>query len=199
MYTVIGHPKSRTARVIRMLEELGQPYDLKPATPQSDDVFKLNSTGKIPVFMDGDLVVTDSVAIITYLADKHGQFTHKAGTPARAKQDAITQYIVSEVDAALWLAAKHRFALPKEHRIPEIKETARFEFSNAMDHLTAVLGDAPFLTGDQLTLPDIVLSHCAGWAMTAGFDLPKGDFGAYLKRLRKMPAMERTMAVIAQH
>lgn len=199
MYTVIGHPRSRALRVIRMLEELGQPYELIPAKPQSDEARKHNPTGKIPALIDGDTVITDSTAILTYLADKHGALTHPAGTAARAQQDAITNYIMCEVDAALWLAAKHSFALPEKLRVPDVKPTAKAEFARAMDHLATMLGDKPFLTGDTMTIPDIILSQCAGWAMTAKFPLPGGPLGDYLKRMRKTPAMERTMKVVEAH
>ena len=72
MYTVIGHPQSRALRVIWALEELGQPYELVKAMPRSEEILKYNPLGKIPALIDGEDVLTDSVAIMTYLADKHG-------------------------------------------------------------------------------------------------------------------------------
>ncbi len=199
MYTLIGHPQSRSLRVIRTLEELQLPYDLVAARPRSDEALQYNSTGKIPTLVDGGAVITDSVAIVTYLTDKHGQLTHPAGTIARAQQDAITNYIVTEVDAALWLNGKHTFALPEKQRVPEVRETAQAEFIHSMEHLTAVLGNQTYLTGEVLTVPDIILSHCAGWALSLKWALPDGLMGDYLKRLRKTRAMDRTMAVVAAH
>lgn len=199
MYKVIGHPKSRSLRVIRALEEMEVAYELIPAIPHSKEILEVNPTGKIPSLIDGDVVITDSTAIMTYLADKHGKLTNKAGTLARAHQDAITQYILGDVDAALWLSAKHSFVLPEERRVPKVKETARYEFAAAMQHLETELGDQAFLTGDTMTIPDIILSHCAGWALTAGFDLPKGSLGDYLKRMRATPAMERIGVIIAKN
>ena len=197
MYTVIGHPASRVIRVLFALEELGQPYDLIPATPRSDEVLALNPSGKIPVLKteDGD-VIGDSVAIVTYLADKHGALTHPAGTVARAHQDAVTNYIVAELDAALWLYAKHSFVLPEERRVPAVKETAKYEFSHAMDHLVGMLGEGPYMAGKIFTIPDILISHCAGWGMTRRFDLPGGAMGDYLKSVRKRPAMEWVMKIV---
>ena len=75
MYTVIGTPMTRTFRVLWTLEELGQSYELNPARPQSEEVLALNASGKVPVFQDTGETLTDSTAIITYLADKHGQLT----------------------------------------------------------------------------------------------------------------------------
>ena len=95
MYTVIGNIGSRTARVLWMLEELGQPYDHIAAAPQSEGVVSVNPAGKVPVLIDDGTPVTDSTAIIQYLADKHGALTHPAGTLDRARQDSLTQLLLS--------------------------------------------------------------------------------------------------------
>ncbi|MEO0912180.1 MAG: glutathione S-transferase family protein [Pseudomonadota bacterium] len=199
MYTVVGHPRSRALRVIWALEELGEPYEILPAPPRSDEALKFNPLGKIPALKDGEAVLTDSVAILTYLADKHGKLTHPAGSTARAQQDAMTQFAVSEIDAALWTKSKHSFVLPADQRIDAVKATAAGEFARAMAQLDMLLGDKEFVAGESLTIPDIIISHCAGWALSAKFPLPEGRVGAYLKRLRKRPAMERTFEAVAAH
>lgn len=89
MYKIIGFPRTRAMRVIWMLEELGEPYELDPAMPHSDTVKALNPCGKVPVLIDGDTVLTESVAICTYLADKHGKFTFLADIASMAHE---TQY-----------------------------------------------------------------------------------------------------------
>jgi glutathione S-transferase len=33
----------------------------------------VNSAGKLPVLVDGDFILTESVAIVLYLAEKHGR------------------------------------------------------------------------------------------------------------------------------
>lgn len=199
MYKVVGHPRSRALRVIWALEELGAPYEILPAPPRSEEALQYNPLGKIPALVDGDAVLTDSVAIVTYLADKHGSLTHPAGTTARAQQDAMTQFAVSEIDAALWTKSKHSFVLPEDQRIDAVKATAAGEFARAMAQLDMLLGDQAFVSGDALTVPDIIISHCAGWALSAKFPLPEGRVGEYLKRLRKREAMGRTLEAVAAH
>lgn len=191
MYTVIGSPKTRAMRVIWMLEELGEPYDIKPAAPRGDEARAHNPMAKVPSLTGPEGTICDSVAILTYLADKHGKLTYPAGTASRARQDFATQTIVSEVDAALWTAAKHSFALPEDWRVPEIKPTAKKEFARGMAALEKIKGDNPFLAGDRFTIADLLLGHCAGWALAAKFELPGGDFGDYLKSLSKRPAIRR--------
>jgi len=104
MYKVIGSIKSRTLRVLWMLEELGQTYDHDPAAPQSDAARAANPSGKVPTLIVDGVAITDSVAIITYLADRHGALTAPAGTIDRARQDAMTCFIVDEIEGPLWTA-----------------------------------------------------------------------------------------------
>ena len=106
MYTVIGTAKSRAARVLWMLEELGQPFEHVAAPPRSEGVTAFNPAGKVPVLIDAGTPITDSTAIIQYLADKHGALTHPAGTLERARQDSLTQFLLDEFDANLWMAAR---------------------------------------------------------------------------------------------
>ena len=84
MYTVIGTVKSRALRVIWMLEELDVQFDHIAAPPQSEGVIQVSPSGKVPVLVEDGVPITDSTAILQYLADKHGQFTHPAGTLDRA-------------------------------------------------------------------------------------------------------------------
>ncbi|MGJ5618031.1 glutathione S-transferase family protein [Sulfitobacter sp. MF3-043] len=193
MYTVVGATKSRAFRVMWMLEEMGIDYDHNPAGPRSDDAKKFNPLGKIPALVDGDEVLTDSMAIMTYLGDKHGQLTAPAGTPARARQDAMTFWLVDEFDAILWTAAKHSFVLPEDQRVPAIKDALKAEFARS----AAVLSDrltGPFLMGDQMTIPDILAVHCINWSIGAGFPRVDDKLGAWAKEMRDRPAFKAAQA-----
>ncbi|MEO1778485.1 MAG: glutathione S-transferase [Pseudomonadota bacterium] len=193
MYRVIGTAKSRAFRVLWMLEELGQAYDVEPAMPQSDDIRRYNPLGKVPALVDGDAVLTDSVAIMTYLADKHGAMTAPAGTPERARQDAMTLWLVDEMDALLWTAAKHSFVLPEKLRVPEVKPTLKAEFARNAERLAGMMqGD--YLMGDAPTLPDLLASHCLGWSIVAKFDPLPEAIKPYTKRLRDRPAYKAAAA-----
>ena len=192
MYTVIGGTKTRAFRVMWMLEELGQPYDLNPAAPRSDEARKYNPSGKIPALVDGDEVLTDSVAVMTYLADKHGALTAPAGTPARARQDAMTFWLIDEFDAVLWAAAKHSFVLPEEARVPAIKDSLKAEFERAASTLSDRL-EGPFLMGDQITLPDLLAVHCINWSIGAKFPRVDDKLNLWAKSLRERPAFVAAM------
>ena len=188
MYTVIGSTKTRAFRVVWLLEELGLTYTHLPLRAASDEVRPYNPTGKVPVLLDGDTTVTDSTAIMTYLADKHGALTNPAGTLDRARQDSLTHFLLDEFDAVLWTSARHSFILPEELRMPAIKDSLRWEFARSQTVLTHRMADGPFLMGDTMTLPDILLTHCLVWGMIAKFPVTEPRLTDYLARMRDRPA-----------
>jgi glutathione S-transferase len=195
MYKIVGFPRTRAMRVLWLLEELGEAYEIEPAMPQSETARALNPSGKVPILVDGDAAITESVAICTYLADKHGKFTFPAGTLERARQDSFTQFAVDVLEGALWTTAKNTFIHPEEIRVPAIKEICRYEFNQGIDTLARRLGEGPFVMGETFTIADIIIGHCAGWAVAAKFDLPKeGPVYDYFKRLRNRPGFKAMMA-----
>lgn len=189
MYQVIGAARSRAFRVMWMLEELGEPYEHVPAAPRSDEAQEYNPLGKIPALVDGPDVLTDSMAILTYLADKHGKLSAPAGTPTRARQDAMTFWLVDEFDAVLWAAAKHSFVLPKDRRIPVVKDVLKWEFATSAKTLAARL-EGPFLMGESFTIADILAVHCLNWAVGAGFPRVDDTLHSYAKTMRERPAFK---------
>ena len=186
-YELHGSPRSRAFRVLWLLEELGVDYTHLNSAPRSPEIYALNPLGKVPAMKVGDDVLTDSTAILTFLADKHGAFTYPAGSVERAKQDGHTQFILDELDSLLWTAAKHSFGLPEALRVPEIKPSVREEFKISCDRLAARI-EGPFLMGNQMTIADIVAVHCLGWAIVAKFPMERDDLKAYSKTLRNRPA-----------
>lgn len=194
MYTVIGGVASRAFRVLWMLEEIGAEYTHIPAAPHSDAIRAHNPAGKIPTLLDGDVAISDSTAILTYLADKYQALTFPAGTLERARQDSFTFAILDELDAVLWTAARHSFVLPEAERVPEIKDSLKREYArNAKRLIDRIPG--PFVMGEVMTVPDILLTHCANWAVSAKFPEPDQPFTEYLSRLRARPAYGRTRAL----
>lgn len=196
MYTVVGATKSRAFRVMWMLEEIGQAYTQIDAGPRSPEATKYNPLGKIPALVDGENVLTDSTAIMTYLGDKHGMLTAPAGTPARARQDALTFWLIDEFDAILWAAAKHSFVLPEEQRVPAVKESLMMEFTRAADLLAERL-EGPFLMGDEMIHTDILACHCIDWSIGAKFPRLNDKVNAWAKTMRDRDAFKAARAKVA--
>lgn len=191
---VIGSGKSRALRVIWMLEELGEPFEHLPAPPRSDDVVALNPSGKVPVLVVDETPVTDSTAILTYLADRFGAFTAPAGTLDRVRQDSMTQFLLDEFDSALWMAARHSFILPEQLRQSAIKDSLKWEVANSQTTLVRRIGDNPFVMGEEMSVPDFILAHCLTWAITAKFPIEEPALRDYLDRMRARPAYQRAIA-----
>lgn len=194
MYKVIGSLKTRAFRVAWLLHELGEPFELDPTPPRNPKLADINPSLKVPILNDGGEHIIDSVAICQYLADKHGKFTAKAGTIARAHQDSFTQFAVDDVELSLWVAAKHEFALPEEYRVPDVKRACQFDFNRAMKALSVRLGDRPYVRGAEFSVPDLLLGHCAMWAAAIKWSVPEGNVTDYFARIHARPAYLKTRA-----
>ena len=191
---VFGSVKSRAMRVIWMLEELEVPFEHVPAAPRSADVMALNATGKVPVLLADGVPITDSTAILTFLADHFGRLAAPAGSLERARQDSMTQFLLDEFDAVLWMASRHSFVLPEHLRLPAIKDSLKWEMERSQNTLLARMGEDAFLMGAQMTVPDIILTHCLSWAIAAKFPVETPALVAYAKRMRARPAFKRAAA-----
>lgn len=194
MYEVFGTIASRAFRVLWALEELGVDYTLTEAKPHDPVLTAIYPAGKVPALRIGADVITDSTAIMTFLADKHGALIAPAGTLERAKQDAILHAILDEIDGVLWAGARHSFILPKEHRVPEVKPSLKWEFNRNIHRLASRI-TTPYAAGDEFTIADILLTHCLNWAISAKFEHDNDQIHAYAKRMRDRAAFKRVRAL----
>ena len=99
MYTVIGSTKSRTLRVLWMLEELGLPYEHVSATPRSPDVVAVNPTGKVPVLLLDDVfseLDESGRAMVVELAGGEGQVMMTATEVPEGLEDVWEKLMVVE-------------------------------------------------------------------------------------------------------
>jgi len=70
-----GRTNTRSLRAAWALEEAGAAYeyvtvDLFKGEGRSPAFLAINPAGKIPVLLDGELVLTESLAIVTYIGEK---------------------------------------------------------------------------------------------------------------------------------
>lgn len=189
MYKLYGTRESRAMRVLWLLEELGQPYEQIDAGPRDPRVTALNGTGKVPVLETDDGMLSDSTAIMTYLADRHGGLTHPAGSIERAQQDSLLHLILDEIEAPLWLGTRHMAILPEDQRVPAILPALMADFSQGMERLESRL-QGPFLQGETMTIADILATHCMSWARFVRFPAISDTMLDYSKRLRARPAFK---------
>jgi glutathione S-transferase len=199
--------QSRSFRCLWALEEAGVDYEYVPIkllTEETDphsarhrDYLALNAQGKVPTLTNGELVLTESAAILYYIgrcAPESGLLPN-AGMDVYARLDEMAFFVISELEQPLWSKGKHWFALPEDQRIPQMFETARFEFATAVTALDQLLGDREFAVNDQFTIADILLAHTLNWAIRFEFDVPE-KYVALRDRLYDRPAAKRALAVI---
>ena len=191
---VYGSARWRSFRVIWCLEKLGLPYDIVYVRPRSPGIRAVNPMGQVPALDDNGTIVTDSTAILHYLSDKENRLTFPPGTAERARLDAAVVLLLTEVEAPLWMAARHSYVLPEERRRADFKPSLRQDFVDALDRWGLFLSDGPYLCGDTFTIADILAGHLADWAMAARFEIDNAAVGAYVERLRSRPAYEAARA-----
>jgi len=204
-----GMGQSRSFRALWALEESGLEYDYVNTTLRTESTdtdsakhpsyLELNIQGKVPTLVDGDLVLTECFAILNYIARSapDSGLLPKVSTPAYAKLDELSYFILAELEQPLWSKGKHMFALPEEYRIPAMFDTAKFEFNKAVNALNHLLGenDNEYVLGNEFCMVDLLLAHTFNWAIRFEFDVPD-KFIALRDRHYQRPAAQRAMSII---
>ena len=175
--TLWGGATSRTIRAHWALHELGVEYEPKLIGPrtgetQTAEFRALNVKEKVPVLVDGDLVLTESAAIVTYLGDKYGGLTPSVGSRERARYNEWLAFVMMELDAhTLYVMRKHGDLSALYGEAPAAMQTAREGFAKQVRWAEERIGDAPFAVGEAFSGADILLTSCLDWAKGYGFTL----------------------------
>ncbi len=163
----------------------------KKQTETGADFLAINPKGYVPALeLDEGTVLTEGVAVASYLADAHTGHTLApvVGTVERAHQNGLLIYIATEV---------HKSYAPMFHPActPEIKAFAITVLSNKLGYLEGLLSDGrAYLTGDDVTLADIYLFVALGWARYVEFDLtPWPNLVALQARVGARPAVQAAL------
>ncbi len=202
MKQLYGMPQTRSFRALWALEEAGAEYEyqvvnLGKGEGQTPEFQKLNPGGKLPVLVDGDLVLTESAAICSYIADCYPDkgLIPGVGTAARAMYNQWCFFVLSELEQPLWTISKHKFALPKEYRVREVIDTAVFEFHRAARVLEAGLAGREYLVGAQFTMADLLAAHTLSWAKAFKVEHEIPGLDPYLSRIIARDAWQRANAI----
>ena len=195
MLHVYGCPGTRSNRVVWALEEVGAIYEyhlvnLLAGEGRKPDYLAINPGGKVPALVDGELILSESAAICTYIGDRFSAsgLTPPPGSVERALYNQWCFFILSELEQPLWTMTKHRFALPEKRRVPAILATAHWEWGVAAQVLATGLGERAFLVGGCFTAADLLAAQTLAWARA--FEIPFGHatLETYADRLLERPA-----------
>ena len=198
-------PPTRSIRVRWALQELGIEFEAitvnLPAGEHMQPEFRaLNPAGRLPVLVDGDFVLTESVAIVLYLAEKSRD---KSLVPSDIKQRAEHQrwmmFTVTELEQPLWRIAHHTTLYPEQERICAEVSLARRDFTQMVAVMENHMRDRQYLMGDRVMVGDFVLAHTLDWANEVKLLESSPRLVAYMERMYARPrAAPRITQAFAQ-
>lgn len=194
---------TRSIRARWALQELEVEFEaitinLLEGQNQSSEYLKINPAGKLPALVDDDFVLTESAAIVVYLAEK---FPHKRLLPSdpklRAQLNRWMLFTVTELEQPLWRIARHSFLYPEEQRIAADIEIARGEFRNMAAVLDQHMQDRHFLVGEHVTVGDFVLAYTLDWGNEEKLLGEYPGLLAYMERMYDRPKAPMRIAAAA--
>jgi glutathione S-transferase len=178
-----------------MFRELGMTpeieiVDLFQGGGRRPEYLAINPNGFVPTLVDGDVVLVESAAILIYLADKYPEkkLAPRLGTRERALYHQYMVYGPSTVDAMCELVWYHSFVLPEPRRVPGAVDYARRRFKHIGGALSQMIGEQPFVCGNDFSAADIVISSGVGWAKRMEMLKDHPRLEAYLERATSRPA-----------
>jgi glutathione S-transferase len=186
-------PPTRSIRARWMLQELGIPFEavtvnLKHADHQKPEYRKINPAAKLPALVDGDFVLTESVAIVLYLAEKApGNAFMPKDLRERAELYRWLLFTVTELEQPLWRIARNTNLYPAAERSASDVVIAGREFKEMAAVLEAHMRDREYVVGDHVTLGDFVLAYTLDWGNEVKLlgDCPQ--LKAYMERMYQRP------------
>jgi len=187
-----GLGPTRSARVVWILKELGLEFDFVEGRELigSDELRAVHPMAKLPGILIDGKPLFESVAICTYLADMHPEanLIAKTGTWERALHEQWSAFALSELEAWLWINARHTFIYPEEKRVPAVVPLNNAEARKALRVLEDALDDADYLVDNRFTVTDIVVAYSVNWARRVDLLGEFPNLTSYLDQLSTRPA-----------
>ena len=187
--TLYGSILSRTFTARWMLGELGLDYafetvDIRKGDQKRPEYLALNPMGKVPTLRDGGVVVTESVAICLYLADRYGY-----GTLAPPVDDpARGTYLRWAVFAGTVLEPV--IGLPRSDDPALASRSGWGDFDSAMNALEQALTPGPYVLGERFSAADVALGAVVSFALFQKRMPERPRFAAYNARIGARPACQ---------
>jgi glutathione S-transferase len=187
-------PRTRSSRVLWLLEELGAPYELTElggAQRQSPEHLERHPLGRVPALELGDgTTMFESAAICLQLADLHPEqgLIAPLGSSERGHVYQWVVFGMTELEAPLfrWL---------RELREGSTDSPARDRFAQAVTALDSQLGDRNWLLEDRFTVADVICASVLGGAHERGLLSEWPRLGAYVERCEARPAFISAAAI----
>jgi glutathione S-transferase len=185
------NPMSRGGIVHWMLEEIGQPYELRVVEygPQmkSPEYRAINPMGKVPAIRHRERIVTEAAAICAYLADAFPDAGLAPEPSDRADYYRWLFFAAGPLEAAV--GARACGLQPTE------KQQAMLGFGSletTLDTLAAAVADRRYIAGDRFSAADVYVGSHIGWGMQFGTIDARPEFVTYWGGLKDRPARQHS-------
>jgi glutathione S-transferase len=195
MLTISNFPRgARGLRPAWLCEEMGVAYRMVPLPyPVPPDYKARNPLGQVPFLEDQGVAITESTAMLLYIAQAHGPtpLLPPPGDPACARVLQMTVFGEATLGANINALLIDKFAVPETDKNGALQRMMRGRVEQAVEFAAHVLGDRPFLAGERFTIADISVSTSfMMWRGPLGGALP-GGLAAYHERVTTRPACAR--------
>jgi glutathione S-transferase len=187
-------PQSRSLGTLILLEELGAPYklhrlDLKAGTQREPAFLAVNPMGKVPTIKHGDSVVTEQVAIYSYLADlfPKAQLAPALTDPLRGPYLRWTAFYGSCFEPAIIDRSQKREPAPRGM-------SPYGEFDTMFKTLTDQLATGPYLLGSRFMACDVLWGTALDWITKFGLVPAVPVVADYVERVNARPAFVKARA-----
>jgi len=200
MITLYGVTRSRAARCLWMLEELGLPYERKLVTyrdggTRTPEYLALNPNGKLPVLTDGDTVLFESLAINLYLAEAYGKDLWPGTPQGRGLCYQWSLWAANELEDNLLRVLMHTMLLPEGERLEAKADEGIAEVQKPLGVLNGALESRDYLLGDTFTVADLNVAAVLAWGKIARVPLDRFPaVDAWLSRCLGRPAQKKVFA-----
>jgi len=186
---------TRDLRVLWALEEMSMPFELvgidHPARELETEVYRaMNPFAQIPVIDDDGVVVSESAAILIYLAKQAGQLIPK--DPAGEAQ--VVRWCLAAVNTVEFpLLALQVMSFVKSDDAPAHRAQMTEHAKRHLGGLERWLSGREFVATDAFTIADILMTHVIGVEAEAELLAPYMHVRAYIDRCRARPAWHRAL------
>jgi glutathione S-transferase len=191
---------ARSFRPLWALEELGLPYDLKmlpfPPRALAREYLALNPLGTIPLLIDGDIRMTESVAALQYLVTRHGPTPLMVGVDEPGYGAYLNWLHFGEATLTFpqTLVLRYGKLEPEARRSPQVATDYAKWFFGRLRAVEAAVSGSETLCAGRFTVADISVGYALLLAERIG--LAK-DFGpavtAYWQRLQARDGFRRAV------
>jgi glutathione S-transferase len=190
----MAHGNTRDLRVLWALEEIGLPYEIVGMDHPNHDLDSpayraLNPFGQIPMIDDDGVVVTESGAILLYLARKSGKLMPDdlAGEAQVLRWSVAALATIELPVLTLWFVDLNDGAGTKP------SEALRGWAKMRLEQLDGWLANRQFIASDEFTVADILMAHVLGIGTAQELLKPHANILAYRARCTERPAWKKTL------